>query len=429
MTQSIEIHIHSLGPIRNSRLEVTPFMVFSGESGTGKSYTSLLVHYIYRILCSREMSRFFQSMGASFDEQKAQLPDSNGGKLCEFTLEQFEAWLGKDAIKYVGEMLGNFSLQGDVSIRFSGLEANYQLTYKKEVIEMEGEMMYYDTIYLNRVPLRLPYRSEGWGEIPYVVLFSAYLRGILGIRQTKTFIMPPSRGGIVCLNDMGRTSFVNSQGGLYNAFISDLSELKSQNIPNESPQALYSSLSRSLINGTINQRDNDLYYEQAYGEIPITASAASIKELAPFILMLQKGVVSQYAVMFEEPETNLHPELQIQMADTLVGLLQEGCRFHITTHSDYFLRRINDLIRLDVLSRKLSPEAYAEFCKQHHYNPSLRLDIQLVKAYYFKHTSSYEVEIREQDARTGIPFDTFQSVLDHQLTDSSYLYDQISEAE
>ena len=117
------------------------------------------------------------------------------------------------------------------------------------------------------------------------------------------------------------------------------------------------------------------------------------------------------------------------MADTLVSLLQEGCRFHITTHSDYFLRRINDLIRLDVLSQKLSSEAYAEFCKQHHYHPGLRLDIQLVKAYYFKHTSSYEVEIREQDARTGIPFDTFQSVLDHQLTDSSYLYDQISEAE
>ena len=63
MTQSIEIHIHSLGPIRNSRLEVTPFMVFSGESGTGKSYTSLLVHYIYRILCSREMSRFFSIHG------------------------------------------------------------------------------------------------------------------------------------------------------------------------------------------------------------------------------------------------------------------------------------------------------------------------------------------------------------------------------
>ena len=196
--------------------------------------------------------------------------------------------------------------------------------------------------------------------------------------------MPPSRGGIVCLNDMGRTSFVNSQGGLYNAFISDLSELKSQNIQEDPAQALYSSLSRSLINGTINQRDNDLYYEQAYGEIPITASAASIKELAPFILMLQKGVVSQYAVMFEEPETNLHPELQIKMADTLVSLLQEGCRFHITTHSDYFLRRINDLIRLDVLSQKLSSEAYAEFCKQHHYHPSLRSGHPTCKSLLFQ---------------------------------------------
>lgn len=45
MTGNIEIHIENIGPIRDSRIELKPFMVFSGESGTGKSYTALLVHY------------------------------------------------------------------------------------------------------------------------------------------------------------------------------------------------------------------------------------------------------------------------------------------------------------------------------------------------------------------------------------------------
>lgn len=60
MTGNIEIHIEDIGPIRDSRIELKPFMVFSGESGTGKSYTALLVHYIYRVLCNNDMSGFLQ---------------------------------------------------------------------------------------------------------------------------------------------------------------------------------------------------------------------------------------------------------------------------------------------------------------------------------------------------------------------------------
>lgn len=74
----IELHIEELGPIHDSRIVLKPFMVFSGESGTGKSYTALLVHYLYKILCEMEVAEFFKDLNASFDKQKAQLPDEGG---------------------------------------------------------------------------------------------------------------------------------------------------------------------------------------------------------------------------------------------------------------------------------------------------------------------------------------------------------------
>ena len=117
-------------------------------------------------------------------------------------------------------------------------------------------------------------------------------------------------------------------------------------------EEVYHPVSESLLNGKINIRENELFFEQDNREIPISAGAASIKELAPFAIMLQKGLVEQYSVMFEEPETNLHPELQIKVADTLAYLLQQGCRFQITTHSDYFLQRINQPIKLGILPHK-----------------------------------------------------------------------------
>lgn len=426
MHNNIEIHIAHLGPIHDSKIELRPFMVFSGESGTGKSYAALLVHYIYRLLCENDMADFFLEKGASYDKDKEKLPDEKQGVLYEFTLQDFEAWCGRAAVKYVGEMTGGYALDGEVAVRFNGLPTElYKFSYAKEVLEREGEMQYYDTVSLNNEKqIRLPGKSLSWGVLPYGILFSSCLRSVFGIHQERTFLLPPSRGGIVCLNDIGR----NALAGMYKEFMWNLSELKVVSPADNVEDERYSMLSRALIAGKINIRNNDLFYEQqSYDEIPIMAGAASIKELAPFAIMLQKGLVNRYSIMFEEPETNLHPELQIKVADILARLLHEGCRFQVTTHSDYFLRRINDLLRLDLLRAKFDGDEYEAFCREHHYDPELTISAELVGAYYFKRNPDKTVSIVEQDAQGGIPFDTFRSVLDNQLTDSSYVYDKMCE--
>ena len=46
----------------------------------------------------------------------------------------------------------------------------------------------------------------------------------------------------------------------------------------------------------------------------------------------------------EEPEAHLHPLKQRMMADIIGALSHNGAIMQITTHSDYFLRRLNELI-------------------------------------------------------------------------------------
>ncbi|MCF2593891.1 AAA family ATPase [Bacteroides caecigallinarum] len=425
---NIEIKIRRLGPVRDSDIVLKPFMIFTGESGTGKSYTALLVHYIYRVLCNTiDIRDFFDYIGASFDRHKEQLTDDEGF-LFEFTLQQFEEWISSASIRYVSTSIGNFSFNGDVSVKFHELPDTYRFYYKKEVVEVGGEMKYYDTIVINKdINMRLPYRSQGWSSLPYAALWELYLKTAYDIKQDSTFLLPPSRGGLVCLNDTGRGDFNNSSAGMYKEFINDFGQLKSLAPKDGIKSEEYSILSHDLINGKINIRENELFYEQEFGEIPITASAASIKELAPFAVMLQKGLVERYSITFEEPETNLHPELQIKSADIMASLLRKGCRLLVTTHSDYFLRRINDLIRLDLLKSKVHDKEYIEFCNNHHYSPSLTIPQEIIGAYFFKRTSYSDTEIMSQNAGDGIPFDTFRSVLQNQLTDSSYIYDKICE--
>lgn len=191
----------------------------------------------------------------------------------------------------------------------------------------------------------------------------------------------------------------------------------------------YSSLSSDMLHGNISMKDNDLYYAQSYGEIPITAAASSVKELTPFALMLQKGVVGDYSILFEEPESHLHPEMQIKVADLLAYISSYGGRMQITSHSDYLLRRINDLIRLDILKNQLSEIDYLAFCEKYHYDPKITLPSSRIGAYFFKHQKEEMVEIVPQEVAKGVPFDTFRAVLDNQLADSSALFDKVEEIE
>lgn len=428
---TIEIHIEQLGPIRDSQIVLKPFMFFSGESGTGKSYTALLVHYIYCLLCNTALSDFFKELGVSYNQLMAEHPDDEAGVLYEFSLGQLETWCSKAAVSYLGQMLGNPDLKAHISIRFKGVPDHYKYTFKKEVLNLSGDVMdYFDLIQLNnRFSVRVPHRSEKWEAIPLYLLFQMSMKTIFGIKQSKTFLLPPSRGALVGLSDTTRWGVMASMG-MYEEFLSDFSDLKAKKIDNADTRQQYKELSEKMLQGNIQIRENDLFYEQPGMEapIPIMAAASSVKELTPFALMLQKEIVADYAILFEEPESHLHPEMQIQVADLLAYILNEGGRLQVTTHSDYFLRRINDLIRLHLLKKKMSEEAYTDFCQQHKLNPDITIPAEKVGAYYFQRQDTV-VKILPQSAEEGIPFDTFSKVLKNEVAASSFVYDKLNELE
>ena len=57
-------------------------------------------------------------------------------------------------------------------------------------------------------------------------------------------------------------------------------------------------------------------------------------------------------LIIEEPEAHLHPAAQTQMAVALTGLVRAGVRVVLTTHSDWLLKEISNLIREGELREK-----------------------------------------------------------------------------
>ena len=87
-------------------------------------------------------------------------------------------------------------------------------------------------------------------------------------------------------------------------------------------------------------------------EIRLTRAASMVSELAPVVLFLRSGICPGDTLIIEEPEAHLHPGAQTDIALTLAGLVRAGVRVVVTTHSDWLLKEIANLIRIGELKRK-----------------------------------------------------------------------------
>jgi len=80
-------------------------------------------------------------------------------------------------------------------------------------------------------------------------------------------------------------------------------------------------------------------------DIRLSRASSMVSELAPVILFLRDAVKHGDTLIMEEPEAHLHPAAQTQMAKALARLVRAGVRVVITTHSDWLLQEIGNLIR------------------------------------------------------------------------------------
>ena len=84
--------------------------------------------------------------------------------------------------------------------------------------------------------------------------------------------------------------------------------------------------------------------------------SSMVSELAPIVLYLRYLVRPGNLIIIEEPEAHLHPEMQTTFARQLVAAVQSGIRILITTHSEWILEELANLVRLSDLPVKRRDE-------------------------------------------------------------------------
>ena len=422
--KSIKLHINKLGLVRDADLEITPMMVFSGESGLGKSFLAILCHYFFYVWLDSKSTRldtFFKSFqdkrGINFFDENNSLPDS--GEALSITKQELEEWLSKDAISYLGYMIGHDTIKGEIKVTLpESIPSTISFNFEQEMIGLNNA----EDIYNKLSVLQLSYRFRKLGiqdESPYsYILRYAIINELFDDfhNLNYSFVLPPSRGSYMSEELVAKT-------GMYKSFVQGMKDLEQAQENQDTVSLELVKLLQDVLDGDV-KRSGDQYIYITHGEtLPISAAASSVREIAPMQQMITKRNISKAAVLIEEPESHLHPLKQIMMADIIATMAIGGANMQITTHSDYFIRRLNDLMRLHILKNSMDPDKYNDFCSRHGFIPDLTLNQSLLSAYYLERRDGGTVNVVKQNSFKGIPFDTFKAVNGKPLQDSSLLYE------
>ena len=79
--------------------------------------------------------------------------------------------------------------------------------------------------------------------------------------------------------------------------------------------------------------------------LPLMHTSSMVSELAPVVLYLRHVVQPGNVLIIEEPESHLHPAAQVEFTRQLAKLVQQGYRVVITTHSEWILEELANVVQ------------------------------------------------------------------------------------
>ena len=119
----------------------------------------------------------------------------------------------------------------------------------------------------------------------------------------------------------------------------------------------------SILNGSaiVNMAETINYPDFLYrpdgwkSELNLMNASSVVSEMTPLILYLRYLVKDGQTLIIEEPESHLHPKMQIQLTKLLALLVKAGIKVIVTTHSEWIVSCLNNIVL-----RKRNESAWGE---------------------------------------------------------------------
>lgn len=469
------IQIKDFGPIKDADFDIKPLTVFVGPNSSGKSFAALLIHSLLKSNdIYNESNKFNFGLDSlncllrnnlekfkEFDEKFTEMitSDEIESKCFELSFEDFEILINEGIKKYYTYLIENklksyFDVEnlGDlVRLNQNSFEismGNYLFYFKDEFkcsnnfidnFDKNLDVGIYDksfmfkteikedfvTINVNYLLLKSFYNPN---EISYAQLWYIFLADFIfeDLTQKNSYYIPAARdelvknkekvisnqlNGVVDLSKIQKElaiNLLNSKEGMKKAFLYDLA----------------CEMEEDLIGGSIeiveNENNSKIIFVDKENNFKCGTNlvSTSIRELIPLIYYLKYEVNKKDTLIIEEPEAHIHPANQRKLVKYLVKAINEGLKIIFTTHSDFIIDQLNNLIRLC----DSSPEAFEKL----NLSEDNILNYKDINIYHFKECDdekyAFGPELIEI-TREGFSEDNFSKVIDELYDESDLIID------
>ncbi len=138
--------------------------------------------------------------------------------------------------------------------------------------------------------------------------------------------------------------------------------------------------------------------------LEIYQTSSLVKSLASLVFYLRHLAHKNDCIIINEPELNLHPDNQVLVARFLARLVNEGFKVVTSTHSDYIIGELSNLLMLNN-----EFEDKEKLMERYNYNQNEILDKENVGVYYFEKGKNNAVSV--EITRRGIQIHSLTKLL------------------
>lgn len=188
-------------------------------------------------------------------------------------------------------------------------------------------------------------------------------------------------------------------------------------------------IEQGLLGGNVSVSQNGDVEFHASGmadnqSLPFHLSSSIVKTMASLVIYLKHLAHKGDTLIIDEPEMNFHPDVQVLLAQIFAKLSNQGLQIVISTHSDYIIREVNNMIMAGCLiERGQSKEA-----SKAGYQPDCTLKKDNVEVQFFHQTSKDIIATRLPIDDDGFAVETIDNVIIRQNQRAEYLYDCLNQS-
>ena len=428
---SVKFRFKNIGPVKEAGLELGDLSIIAGRNNTGKTYLAYALYGFLRIwkewpgltgdfflldplyvdiarligsavnegyakrkvdreTLNRERKELLQTLTRAFSE--GVLPSVFSSSQSAFQGASIEVEIGAD---FPAERNCEFHRAGGVfSIQYDGVDLHMTCSKQEErrVNELWLSEFYLQFLFpeLSFVPFVLSAERFGislfYKELDFtknrLVELLQQMGGDKGRESFSPFLLIDSAASRYALPIKDHIDYTRG--------ISDLQTEKSEIFEDK----LFDDI-KDMMEGYYRGLGDDIQFrskarkERSFN-IPLHRASSSARGLSDLYFFLRHVAKKDHLLIVDEPESHLDTANQIEFARLMARLARAGVKVLITTHSDYIIKEINNLIMLSQ-----SFEDKNKMVKKLKYKKSDFLPAESVRAYVAEDSSLTPCKIDE----------------------------------